>query len=482
MEGTMEAGKHQDLTTGSPLRILIRLAAPISLSLFLETAFNIMNGLWVGGLGTKALAAVGMAGFPVWLFYCLLGMVSTGTTSTVAQLVGAGKAEEADRVAQQGIFAAVSLSILMAGMGIIYARSVFTAMGAEPDVVAVGTKYLTILLILSPFTAASEIFHAVLRGHGNTRTPTFVYTVGFAVNFILDPLLIYGLVGFPRLEVAGAACATVISFILSFFLDIYLLQSGRLEFRITREVLKPRWRALGGILRIGFPTSVSSALFSLVYMVITGILFRLGGDAAVASLTVGHRIESLAWIFCFSISTATVTIVGQNLGAGLADRAERCALTAAGFSAAVMAVVSAALIAGAPYVVPLFLRDNPGAVHYGIDYLRWIGGSLVFMAVAMTIDGAFSGAGDTLPPSLISIPLTLARIPMSVLLAFHFGMGVDGVWATIAILVVLRSTITILWFRRGTWKRARAVEAQGIGVAAEPSPVDSPESVGLHHE
>ena len=458
--------KPFDLTRGSVSRGLFHLAVPLMGSMFLETAFNLVNAMWVGQTGTESLAAVNLASFPIWMLFAVAGIVTTGTNALVAQRLGAARSRrgalgEARRIAALGIMAAIALGVVQALVVLLWGRDLIRLMaGSHPSVeplADLGYAYLAFIFLFAPVHCANEAISSVLRAYGDTRTPLAVFAVGFTVNFVLDPFLILGWGPFPRLDILGAAIATNFSFWLVLLIYLRLLARRRLVYRLP-EFHPPRvdWEALRRIVGIGLPPSVASLVFSGVFMALAPVVGHFGPEA-LAALGIGHRIEGVSYLVCYGFSLACVTMVGQNVGAGCLDRAEKAAWSAAGMVAAFTALASVVFWCLPEPLVALFTRD-PLVRQLGVDYLRIIALSQVFMGVAVVLDGAFAGAGRTLPPMLVSVPATLMRVPAAHLTVFRWGMGISAIWWAISLLTMLRGVVVVTLFRQGLWKGARPEE------------------------
>ncbi len=461
--------KPFDLTRGSVSRGLFHLALPLMGAMFLETAFNLVNALWVGRTGTQSLAAVNLASFPVWMLFAVAGIVTTGTNALVAQQLGAARQrpaalEEARQTASLGIMAAVFVGGLQAAVMLVWGRDLVRAMagshpGAEP-LVDLGYAYLAFVFLFAPVHCANEAISAVLRAYGDTRTPMLVFALGFALNFLLDPLLILGWGPFPRLDVLGAAIATNVSFWVVLATYIVLLARRRLVYALPE--LRPArmdWALLARIVAIGLPPSVASVVFSAVFMLLAPVVGHFGPEA-LAALGIGHRIEGTSYLVCYGFSLACVTMVGQNVGAGQEDRAEQAAWSATGMVAGFTALVSLVFWLAPSPLVGAF-TDDPEVRRVGVEYLRIIAMSQIFMGVAVVLDGAFAGAGRTLPPMLVSVPATLVRVPAAHLAVFRGGLGLSAVWWVISLLTVVRGMVVVVLFRLGFWRGGRL---EGLGV------------------
>jgi putative MATE family efflux protein len=272
------------------------------------------------------------------------------------------------------------------------------------------------------------------------------------LNAVLDPILIFGWWGAPEMGVAGAAWATVIARLVFLFWGLWLLKRGTHRIRLTRLLPDSYdWRTYFRVLRIGLPPSVGGVLFAGVYMVLTRAVSGFG-DQAIAALRIGHIVEFVNFCTGLGFAAAATTLVGQNLGAGRPDRAERSMRRILLVLSAIVGAVTVSFFVVPQWIVRFFSSD-PAVIAHGARYLLILGVSQVFMVVEVAVVGGFAGAGDTLPPTVVTVPLTLARIPLAWLLAYTLSIGVEGVWWSISGTTVLKGILVWLWWRTGRWKR-----------------------------
>lgn len=446
--------KRIDLTTSNIPRAIFYLAWPAVLQMGIDTAMRLIDAFWVGRLGASYMAAVTSSMFMLWTLMALAEMIASGVTAMVARFVGAKDKPFAAYVVRQATYFGLIFSVVAGLAGFLLSDRFVQLLGVGPDVVPLGSSYLKISFISSPAIFVFFIFGSAMQGAGDTRTPLKVMALTLATNAVLDPLLILGLGPFPRMETNGAALATALSHCLGALVYFYLLNSDRLILKVklpAREKLNTS--ILRRLLRIGVPPSLDFVLFSVVYIILTRITAVFGTEA-VAALGIGNRIESVSYMISFGFSIAASALVGQNLGAGRPDRSEKSAWTTAGIIAVFTGLVTAAFLLFPSQIVRAFIKD-PQVVAIGVAYLRIIGLSQVFMGVEIVIAGGFIGAGDTIPPTLVSGLTSLARIPLAYYFGIRFGMGVNAIWWIIGLTAIARGIAIPVWFKAGTWKRRK---------------------------
>jgi putative MATE family efflux protein len=442
----------RDLTTGSIPRHVVALAIPALFSMFAIVLNNLIDTGLVGHLGAAQVAAVGAAGFIIWLIFSIMDTFSVGTIAIISRHFGAGELEQASEKSQQIMRFAIFFSIAMAIIGVIFSGWLYHLLHLAPDVERMGTVYLQIVFLAVPVLVVGEVGGSIFRAIGDTTTPMIIMLSSVAINIVLDICLIYGVWIFPRLETAGAAIATSVAHTISFVIGLRFVLKGKIPFRIIPRVFAPiDFKVIGKLARIGLPTTLASINFSIVYMAMTRIMSEFG-TTAVAAIPVGNRAESISYMTCFGFYIAASAMVGQNLGARQPDRAGKAAWTTLGLISAITFVYGL-LFYYFSTAIPAILTSDPEVIRIASYYLKIIAFSQVFMGFEFVLEGAFAGAGNTIPPMIVSIPGTLIRIPLAYFLAIPMGMGPAGVFWAITISTILKGTIVFFWFKTGSWKK-----------------------------
>ncbi len=447
-----------NLLEGNIFSSLARLAVPIMATSLLQMAYNMIDMIWIGRLGADAVASIGAAGMYGWLSQAVATLARTGGQVNAGHRLGAGEKHEAAQYAQNALQLEVGLSVAFGLVMALFTGPLigfFRLNGAQ--VIKDAESYLLITGGLILFSTVNQVFTGLITVTGNSRTPFAVTAVGLVLNIVLDPLLIFGLGPLPAMGVTGAAAATVLAQALVTLL--YILYARRdAHLLCDVNILKrPDAKKMRDILRIGLPTAVQSALFTSISMVLARTVSSFG-DTAVAVQKVGGQIESISWMTAEGFGAALNSFVAQNHGAGNFARAKR------GFrdSLIVMTVwgvfTSLLLILGAAPIFRIFIREAE-ALPLGVDYLKILGLSQLFSCIEIMTGGAFSGFGKTLPPSLNSIVLTSARIPMAMVLS-STALGLNGIWWSITISSILKGvvllTLFLLFLRREGRRRGPA--------------------------
>ena len=279
---------------------------------------------------------------------------------------------------------------------------------------------------------------------GNTVTTFRVTTIGLLINLILDPVLIFGMGPIPKMGVAGAATATVLAQVIVFVLYLKAIWQEPVIFR-NLHLLKPvKKEQIKKIVKIGFPSAIQDSLFSAISMVIARLVAGWG-DAAVAVQKVGSQIESISWMMAGGFSTAVNAFIAQNYGARKKDRIKKGYRTALLIMGAWGIFTSFLLLAFPEFFFRIFIKE-PEVIPMGVDYLRIIGISELFMCLEGAATGAFQGLGKTIPPSVTGITFNLLRIPAAMLLS-KTALGLNGIWWVLSFSCILKGTVLPLWYR-----------------------------------
>jgi putative MATE family efflux protein len=324
-------------------------------------------------------------------------------------------------------------------------------MGASAEVVAIGTGYTLVMLGSNLTIMMLFLINAVFRGTGDAAIAMRVLWLANTINVILDPCLIFGLGPFPQLGVQGAAISTMIGRGAGVLYQVYYLYQGRGRIQIRRNDLKldPAVMlqllrtSLGGVLQILIATASWIGLTRIVSMF---------GSAALAGYTIAIRIIVFAILPSWGLSNAAATLVGQNLGAGKQERAEKSVWLTGFANMLFLAAVALAFILFAEEAVAFFTGD-PAVTPYATACLRIVSYGFLFYAYGMVVVQAFNGAGDTYTPTLINLCCYwLFQIPLAYTLAMPLLAGAQGVFIAITAAESLLAVVSILIFRRGKWK------------------------------
>lgn len=435
---------------GSISRGIFRLALPAMISSVSIMAFEFVDLFWIGKLGARAVAALGAASFVLWTIKALANCVAAGLNALIARNAGAGNLLRVQMWASQGLVLTGLFSIVIGSLTYLTNLFLFQLLGLEPEVAHLAQRYTLILTLGMVFIYGSISLDSIFRAAGNTWIPMLIIIASLVMNAMLDPFFIFGWLGFPRMGLPGAALASAISHVFSFVL--LLTQLPQVRIRLQFGLQSFRENAIQ-IFRIGSPIGALGAIFSIIYILLSKNIAYFG-TVPLAAISIGHRIEGIPFFIAFGFSIAVATVVGQNLGAGQPERAEQGARLALAYAVSFLGIISVGFMVFGKPMLRLFIAD-PAVIAEGYRYLFAVSVLEIFLAPEVMLEGAFTGAGDTKPPFLISIPLTLLRIPLSYLFSITFDFGVVAIWWVISGSTCLKGLCFWLWFRRGRWKEKR---------------------------
>lgn len=441
---------QRDLTNGPLAGHVVALAIPAILSTLVHNLYGLNDVFFSKYTGLAGQTAVSNNLFVMITIFGFIQLASVGTLTLVSRRTGAGNEEGADRAARQGLLFALVLSVVIAVIGELSAPQVARLMKMEPEVAAASTRYLRVLFFGMPFLFLFPTIESIFRARGDARTPLFMQIIAVATNIAGNALVVFVFHG----GVAGIAAATIASRMVVTVVGFLWLRGGRVGLPLHphkgRQSNLALWRRIA---TVSVPVGLRTMLFGLIYQVVSRITGAYG-TAAQNGLGVGIRVEGLCFFILVGFGLAAGPLVGQNLGAGRPDRANRAA-----WITVLMALVPSALFTAVFLIDPepfmrLFAADQ-ATVGFGTDYLRIVAISFVFLALEVVLANAFVGAGDTVPPMLVDVPLTALRIPLALLLSESFGLGAKGVWWAISLTAIARGVGMAALFVRGRWQRAR---------------------------
>jgi putative MATE family efflux protein len=449
------ANVEHDYTSGSIRRALFLLAIPMVLEMGMESVFVLVDIFFVSRLGADAVAAVGLTEAVLTLLYATAIGLSLGATALVARRIGEGDVDHARATAGQVIWVGCGIALVVGVLGVSFAGPILRFMGAAEAVVAIGPGYTATMLGGSVTIFLIFLLNAVFRGAGNAVIAMRSLWLANTVNIVLDPCLIFGLGPFPELGVAGAAVATNLGRGIGVLYQLYCLFGVHSAIRMRVADLALRAGILLRLLRVSISGALQLIIAMSSYLFLMRIVAAHGSDA-VAGLTIGIRIFAFTFLPAWGLGNAAATLVGQNLGAGHADRAERSVWMAARWNASFLVSV-AVLFVAIPATIAAPFTPNADVMVYVVDCLRICALGYGFYAVGMIVTQAMNGAGDTDAPTLINLfCLWLFQLPLAWWLANGLDWGPRGVFASIAIADSLLAVVSVIVFRRGRWKH-RAV-------------------------
>ena len=443
------------ILSGRVWRAVWYLAWPTAVNTLIQTAYNIINRMFVGRLpdATPALAAIGISGSVLMVQFALTIGMSVGASALVARFLGAKQYDDADETARQAIILSVLGGIISAVPFIIWPHHLIWLIGGKGDVITLGASYTAIVAWSSIPMFLYMTITSVLRSAGDVRSPLYAGAIVIAINILFDWLLIFGIGPLPMLGVNGAAISTGISRVVGMVIMFRFLQRSVLRNSVSH--FRVHMGFFARIMRIGWPAMIQNVLWTSAAVVFIRILGMLPGREATlaqAGYTVAISIESLAFMPGAAFGMAATPLVGQNLGAGRADRAEHSAWVATWQSMAIMSAVAVMFLAIPGYLARMFTQEAK-LIPIIVAYLRINAFSEPFLAVAMVLRGALQGAGQTRIPAWITFATNyVIRLPLAWALAILLGLMSTGAWIGMASSTIISGIWMAAYFKLGNWR------------------------------
>src|SRR5438132_5508361 len=444
-------GSDRDYTRGPIGRAIFLLAIPMVLEMAMESIFAVTDVFFVGRLGPDAVATVGLTESMLTVVYALAMGLGIGTTAVVARRIGEKDREGAATAAVQAIVIGIAGAVVLGWFGVAFAPRLLALMGASPDVLRIGSGYTRVMLGGEATLVVIFVVNAVFRGAGDAAIAMRVLWLANAINIVLGPCLIFGVGPFPQLGVSGAAIATTIGRGTGVLYQLYRLWRGDGRVVIRRARLKLQPAVMRTMLRLSGTGTLQVLIGTASWIGLVRIVSSFGSDA-VAGYTIAIRIIVFALLPSWGLANAAATLVGQGLGAGNPDRAERAGWRAGVYNMLFLGTVGALFVALAGPIVSVFTRD-PAVAPIAELCLRTISYGFLLYAYGMVITQSFNGAGDTWTPTWINVGcFWLWEIPLAYLLARHAGLGPRGVALAVTIAFSTVAVVSAVIFRRGRWK------------------------------
>lgn len=444
-------GTHHDYTSGPISRAITLLAVPMVLEMAMESVFAVTDVFFVSRLGSDAVATVGLTESMLTLVYALAMGLGIGATAMVARRIGEKDADGAARAAVQAIALGLIVAVVLGIAGALLAPRLLSLMGASAGVIALGSGYARVMLGGNAVILLLFLINAIFRGAGDAAIAMRVLWLANLINIVLGPCLIFGLGPFPELGVTGAAIATTIGRGTG---ALYAL--SRLFRPGSRVDIQRRHLRLEPALMIRLVQLSASGTFQVFigmasWIGLIRIISTFGSDA-LAGYTIGIRVIVFALLPSWGMSNAAATMVGQALGAGKPERAERAVWQAGFYNMCFLGIIGLVFVLFAKPIVGIFTSD-PNVAKHAVSCLRVVACGFLFYGYGMVLTQSFNGAGDTWTPTLINLfVFWLWEIPLAYLLAIVLDFGPFGVFLAMTIAFSTLAVVSAVLFRKGKWK------------------------------
>lgn len=444
-------GTEADYTKVPLRKAVFLLAVPMILELVMESTFAVVDIYFVAKLGASAVATVGLTETVLFLLYSVAMGMAMAVTAIVARRVGEKKADEAGATAVQSVYLGVLVSLPFAVLGIFFAPWLLTVMGGDAWALSEGFRYTQWMLGSNVVIVLLFVINAIFRGAGDAAIAMRVLWLANGINIVLDPLLIFGLGPIPALGIQGAAVATTIGRGTAVAYQLWVLLRGSPHLRAAAAHLAWRRGIVLNILRTARGGVGQMVVAMTSWILLVRILADVGSEA-VAGATIALRIALFTLMPAWGMSNAAATLVGQNLGAGLPDRAESSVWRTGAYNMVFMLAVSVVYFLFNEDLIAVF-SDDARVIAIGGEWLRILSYSYFVYGWWMVSVQAFNGAGDTATPTKINLVFFwLIQIPLSYYLAIPLDWQHSGVFWGVFVSETSVGLFTLWLFSRGGWK------------------------------
>jgi putative MATE family efflux protein len=438
---------------------LLELVWPVLLQQWLVVAVNFSDRLLGGWTGhTTAQAAQTTAAYLAWFLTCYNVLVSIGSTTLVAHLVGAGDRRTANHVLHQSLLLAGAFGLAGTVAGLLVLEPVLRLLQLHDESLTLAVQYLRPLLIVLSLQMIGSAGLACFSGAGDTRTGMWVLGGVAVLNVPLAWMFVYGLGPFPRLGFPGIAVGTALSQALGGLVVVAVLMHGRAGLRLERRLLSPRFDLVHRLLRVSVPAALDQFSMQVGHLWFLGIVNSLG-EVPAAAHGVALTWEALGYQSAAAFGTAAITVVGQSLGAGRPDRAARGGWLAFALGAGTMSVMGVLFVTLASPMFSLFCPSPEQAevVRTGVPVLRLVAFGMPALGSCIILASALRGAGDVRIPMLFTwVDFFVVRIPLAYLLTGEWiDLGLLGVWLAMFADLQVRGLFVLVRFSSGRWRGIR---------------------------
>ncbi|WP_289064069.1 MATE family efflux transporter [uncultured Zobellia sp.] len=445
-------GKETEFTSGSIRKAIFMLSIPMILEMMMESIFAIVDIAYVSQVSVNAVATIGLTESVATLVYAVAIGLSMAATAIVARRIGAKDIKGAQEAAVQAIALGVLVSLLVGVFGFLYAKDILALMGAEPDLIAEGYGYTQLLLGGNITILLLFLINAIFRGAGDASVAMWALVLSNGLNIILDPIFIFGWGPIPEYGVTGAAIATNIGRGTAVLFQLAVLFFGWSRIKIGFKDIVIRLSVMLNLIKVSLGGIAQFLIGTSSWVFLMRMMSEFGSEV-LAGYTIAIRVMLFTLMPSWGMSNAAATLVGQNLGAQQPERAETSVWKTGKYNAYFMGLVSLIYLFFAYDIVGWF-NTNEVVIQNGGLCLQIIAMGYIFYAYGMVVTQAFNGAGDTGTPTKINlIAFWLFQLPFAYLAAITFNLGAMGVFIAITAAEVLLAVISMVWFKKGNWKK-----------------------------
>jgi putative MATE family efflux protein len=451
----MKQNYGRDLTAGSIPKQLLYYSIPTLIGNLLQTAYSIINAIWIGNIvGENGIGATTVTTSVILVMISLAVGMTNATTILVSQFYGAKNFQKVKLAVNNSFSLALIMGSVLTVVSIAASDWILKVMGTPDIIFAQASSYLKISLLGFVMLFFSALILSILRGIGDSITPLIFTAVGVVLNAILDPIFIIGLGPIPRSGLNGAAFASLIAQGIAFLSSLYYLNRKNHVVALKFKNFVFNKEMTVDICKLGFPFAIQQVLVSLGGMFVNAMINSFGA-AAVNAYGAAMRIDQLAYMPAQSLGISVSTLAGQNIGANKMDRVKEILKWGIIFTAIITAAISICTVSIPQAILSLFGFDRGSAgIEIGIQYLRIVGASYICLSVLLVVSGVFNGAGQSVVSmALALLSLWVVRLPLAYVLSKTF-LGITGIWIAIDVSFFIVMSAGIIYYFSGRWKKA----------------------------
>ena len=451
----MEKRKSIDLTKDNIKKSLIVLSIPLTLTAFVQIAYTLVDMVWIGRIGSNAVAAVGVSYFLAWIAEALSLISKIGGGVYASQAYGRKDEKLTSLILQNGYFQGFITSIIYIVLILTFKTYIIDFYKLGKEVSDFANEYLSITTLGYLFVFLNPIFSQSFYSIGESVTPFRINTIGLVLNIILDPLFIFGFGPIPPMGIRGAAIATVTGQATVFLIFLFVVRrkEGVIKNSLENFTLSTKWQKR--IFKLGLPVSFISGIHAVITIVLNKLMAGFG-PKPVAVYSIGSQLESISWKTTEGCQAVVQSLIAQNYGAGLVDRVKKGVKESLKLVGTIGLIATITLLCFRNSLFKVFVPGDIETVNLGAKYLAILSASQLMMSLGIGSTGVFQGLSDTRTPSAISVIFNAARIPISFLLIPYFG--VLGIWLSMTITSIIKGILSLYLLRKKMKKNLKFAE------------------------
>ncbi|HTZ18406.1 MAG TPA: MATE family efflux transporter [Dissulfurispiraceae bacterium] len=442
-----------DLTIGNLWANIWHMSWPMLIIMLLNFLVGVVDVYVAGLIGPKVQAAVGFISQIYFLTIIIANAISIGSLALVSRAVGAREPGKAVEVARQSLMFGGIVAIAITIPGLVLYREIVALTGFPPEIREMAGHFLQVYAVALGANYLLIISNSIFRACGEVKKPLLTMTIVSMINIILNFLLVFGVSPFPKLGYIGIAVASAVSVTVGTLMNLLFFRFGS-----WAGIYKRPWTLSGEIIKKTLSISWPAALLQIAWnagsIILYNVLSRLGDASitALAAITNGFRIEGIIFLPAFALNMAASVLIGQNLGAGNPERAEKVGWKIGMTGVVLMSSMALIIFISAEHIAASFTTD-PAVLAETVRYLRYNMLSEPFMALSVVLGGGLQGAGDTRGTMwVVGTAMWVIRLPLAYIFALVMGFGATGVWIAMVISMVIQGILMARRFQGGKWK------------------------------